>query len=334
MYLGNNANINGFTLTNGGGIYGAGIYSEQLGVATDCIISRNWAGSSIAGIGGGAYGGTLYNCVLSANMTGGAEARTGGGACNSTLYNCTLTGNSATHGGGAYESTLYNCTLTANSGGGAYRSTLYNCLLSDNEGGSDGQFFNCTVIRNVGGISGTASNSIIYYNSGGNYAEETVLSYCCTSPLPTNGVGNITGSPLFMDMAEGDFRLWEGSPCIDAGADLTLLNVGYGYEPTDILGNTRFIDGNGDGKVAWDIGAYEFNSFKPPRFAVAPQLTTNGWLLNVTGEPNKWMRVQRSTNANNWEEIWSGSMGPDGRCQVTDSDMGQKVMFYRAVVLP
>jgi hypothetical protein len=28
---------------------------------------------------------------------------------------------------------------------------------------------------------------------------------------------------------------------------------GYTHDPTDILGNTRFIDGNGDGKVAWDI---------------------------------------------------------------------------------
>jgi len=48
--------------------------------------------------------------------------------------------------------------------------------------------------------------------------------------------------------------------------------IAYNYEPTDILGNTRFIDGNGDGVVAWDIGAYEFNSYPPPRFTCAPQL--------------------------------------------------------------
>ena len=63
----------------------------------------------------------------------------------------------------------------------------------------------------------TVFNSIVYYNSGGNYAEGTTLNYCCTTPLPTNGVGNITGPPLFMDMAAGDFRLREDSPCIDAG---------------------------------------------------------------------------------------------------------------------
>jgi hypothetical protein len=35
--------------------------------------------------------------------------------------------------------------------------------------------------------------------------------------------------------------------------------VGRITDPTDILGTSRFIDGNGDGTVAWDIGAYEFN---------------------------------------------------------------------------
>jgi len=45
-----------------------------------------------------------------------------------------------------------------------------------------------------------------------------LLNHSCTTPLPTNGIGNITGPPLFMDMAAGDFRLREDSPCIDAAA--------------------------------------------------------------------------------------------------------------------
>jgi len=138
------------------------------------------------------------------------------------------------------------------------------------------------------------------------------LNYCCTSPLPTNGVGNIAGPPLFMDMAAGDFRLREDSPCIDAGTNLLGMTwtystgtydpngqpsmaVGHITNPTDILGNTRFIDGNFDGTVAWDIGVYEFNSFRPPRFSIAPQLTANGWRLNITGAPNKWVHLQRSS---------------------------------------
>ena len=97
------------------------------------------------------------------------------------------------------------------------------------------------------------------------------------------------------------------------------------------LGNTRFIDGNGDGRVAWDIGAYEFNSFRPPRSAVQPQRTTEGWLLNITGAPNKWARLQRSGNLKDWEDVWSGFMW-EANQQVNDADTGSGAMFYRVVV--
>ena len=112
-----------------------------------------------------------------------------------------------------------------------------------------------------------------------------------------------------MDMAAGDFRLREESPCIDAGTNLLVLNVGYTYDPTDILGNTRFIDGNFDGTVAWDMGAYEFNSFPPPRFTCAPQRMPDCWRLSITGAPNKWVHVQRSSDLKNWEDwedVWFG----------------------------
>ena len=366
VYLGTNAVLSGFTLTNGHAYFqnGGGVFSEPSGVVTNCVLTGNLSFKfyvSPGGYGGGACGGNLYNCTLTNNTAehvwfstgyyggGGAAGcilynctvtgNSGSGAEGCTLYNCTLTGNSAHSGGGANGCTLYNCTLTGNTasdgGGGASDSMLYNCLVTDNDGGSDGQFFNCTVVGNNGGVSGTVFNSIIYYNFGGNYAAGTVLNFSCTTPLPTNGVGNITGHPLFMDMAAGDYRLSEVSPCIDAGTNLIAMNVGYTYDPTDILGNTRFIDGNFDGRVAWDIGAYEFNSYPPPRFTSGPRLTASGWRLNITGAPNKWVRVQRSSDLKNWEDfLWPPYifMGSEGVKQVDDGDTSQKAMFYRAVV--
>jgi hypothetical protein len=203
---------------------------------------------------------------------------------------------------------------------------------TNNDGGSGGYFYGCTVVGNNGAVSGTVFNSIVYYNSGGNYANGTILNYSCTTPLPTNGNLNITSPPLFMDMAADDFRLREKSPCIDAGTNLIVLNVGYAFEPTDILGNTRFIGGNFDGTVAWDMGAYEFNSFKPPRFTCAPQRMPNCWRLNVTGAANQWIHVQRSSDLRNWEDCWSGWMGAQGVKQVDDGDMCPSRMFYRAIV--
>ena len=109
------------------------------------------------------------------------------------------------------------------------------------------------------------------------------------------------------------------------------MPIAHLTDPTDILGNTRFIDGNGDGKVAWDIGAYEFNSFKPPRFTVQPQLTADGWKLNITGPVNKWVHLQRSGNLQDWEEIWSGFMW-EANQQVSVEDTGPGGMFFRLVV--
>ena len=115
-------------------------------------------------------------------------------------------------------------------------------------------------------------------------------------------------------------------------AEWNWVPIAHLTDPTDILGNTRFIDGNGDGKVAWDIGTYEFNSFRPPPFAVHPQLTPDGCKPNITAAPNKWVRVQRSSNLRDWEDIWSGFTGAEGVHQCTDPDPGQERMFYRAVV--
>jgi len=280
-------------------------------------------------------------------LTSNQASSLGGGAHGSTLNNCVLTGNSAPSGGGAWAGTLNNCILTTNSarggisldddgvpyrvggfGGAAHGCTLNNCTLTANwaivVAYDAGDWFDGD---GGGAAGGTLNNCIVYFNSnGGNYTADSSLRHCCTTPLPTSGVGNITNAPLFVDYDGGDFRLRPDSPCIDAGTNLV------GLLTTDILGNTRFIDGNGDGIVAWDIGAYEYNSYPPPRFTCAPQRMPDCWRLSMTGAPNKWVQIQRSTDLKNWEALWSGWIGPEGVKQVDDGDTSQTMMFYRAVV--
>jgi hypothetical protein len=70
--------------------------------------------------------------------------------------------------------------------------------------------------------------------------------------MPTNGVGNITNAPLFVDANNwADLRLLPDSPCIDAG------NNDYVTSLTDLDGNPRIQNG------IVDMGAYEFVPLPP-----------------------------------------------------------------------
>ncbi|NLH72969.1 MAG: hypothetical protein GX456_07940, partial [Verrucomicrobia bacterium] len=245
VYLADGASLSGFTLTKGATRTSGEWPTERSGggvccastnaVVTNCVLVGN-----SAWYGGGAYRGTLYNCSLTDNYSAGGG---GGGAYESTLYNCTLTGNvAARNGGGAYRSTLYNCTLTCNSaesGGGALYSTLYNCTLTGNSaeyggGARDSTLHNSTVTGNSarrgGGVYGsTACNSIVCYNMADfweNYSDST-LNYCCTTPLPLEGVGNIHGDPKLV--SSGHIAL--NSPCCGAGNAAYATGVDIDGEP-------------------------------------------------------------------------------------------------------
>jgi hypothetical protein len=264
-YLADGAVLSGFTLTNAYSDWkGAGAYcASASGVITNCTVTGNRADGSGAGV----CNGILFNCILTNNY--GNDF--GGGAYYSVLKNCVLVSNSCVVGGGACNCTLDNCILKGNSsssqGGGAFNCTMDNCAVRDNTsgwlgGGTAGStLHNCTITGNsavtCGGVSidGNSGNPPILYNcivlsntaqQGDNYDNSAILNYCCTSPLPTAGFGNITNAPLCVDYIGGNLRLQSNSPCINAG------NNAYVTATTDLDASPRIVGGT------VDIGAYEY----------------------------------------------------------------------------
>lgn len=66
--------------------------------------------------------------------------------------------------------------------------------------------------------------------------------------------------PAYVSSTTGDFRPAAGSPVIDAGS----TTAHRPFDPKiDLGGMQRFVDGNGDGSVITDIGAFEFQPSPP-----------------------------------------------------------------------
>jgi hypothetical protein len=143
-------------------------------------------------------------------------------------------------------------------GGTIYNNIAYDCrtIGFDNNEGSNSVYNNTSFRNGTYGFqnyqnAGTYKNNIAYQNTSGN------TNFTGPTNTEENNTWNLSiTDPLFASTTEGSgsfLRLSATSPCRDAGSDLS------GTFTTDILGKTR---------VAWDLGAYEYQAgggFSSPR---------------------------------------------------------------------
>jgi hypothetical protein len=86
------------------------------------------------------------------------------------------------------------------------------------------------------------------------------------SPDPSN----IDADPLFASPATGDYTPVASSPVVDKGLPGVLSAGGSSGAETDLVGNLRVVDGNGDGTARRDMGALEYQPPPPPPPPAAP----------------------------------------------------------------
>ncbi len=249
--------VNGFYITAGSAVNGGGIYYYSLGAGleasakvTNCSFSGNMAISSGGAIGcypqsSGTVSPIITNCSFSGNNAenGGAIALTSffDGNLNATITNCSFSGNSAVEKGGAVYT--YNF--------GTSNHFMKNCVLWGNTATAGFEIFNFTInidlkisycdIAGCGG-SGGAWDDTFGFDQG----------------------GNIASDPSFVDAANGDLRLYVGSPAIDVG------NNTANSETLDLAGNARIQN------TTIDMGAYEGGVAYPKTIFVDANTANNG----------------------------------------------------------
>lgn len=239
--------------SDGGGAY--------LAALTNCSVVEN----SASHYGGGVIYSSLTGCILERN-----SATTGGAASQSTLSSSLIRSNTAVQAGGGTDICwMFGCRIEGNSaevGGGANGPNMSSSTMIGNKaryagGANGGELINSTVLGNIatldgGGVyGGKVRNCILWSNTASNWANyvdlgpPTEVNFSCTLPLPSEGRGNITNPPSFVDESVGNYRLQSNSPCINSGS-----NFYETYSAIDLDGNPRIVGGT------IDMGAYEFQA--------------------------------------------------------------------------
>jgi LPXTG-site transpeptidase (sortase) family protein len=253
--------------SNHADLYGGGIYVGSGAALTveSSTLNGNFAGQD----GGGVYnlGGTVY--IVNSTLSGNRANRHGGGVYHYGpgrilgLYSSTLFGNIADvdSNGDGWGGGLYQDQITS-------QVNLANTLIAGNISRS-GSAPDCQ------GILNSADYNLIQTTNG--YVMQGVTTHNLSGqnplldPLANNGGVGMT------------HRLGLNSPALDAANPAGCVNQLGGQLLGDQRGESRSVDGNGDGTARCDIGAYEREEMLPATVSQISHTLSGSSQAHTTG---------------------------------------------------
>ncbi len=244
---------------------GGGLYADGTVSIENCLFSLNTSKAPGGGVAIGPFttarisrGRFLNN--TSDSQGGGLALNASSGAGSVELVQSVFMGNGTTNGvgGGIYvgESTVPwggSCALYI------VNSSFCSNLAKTNSGGG-------IMVRDRLGTT-RIENSILWNSElaiTNSATQSRVLTSCLAAASQYPGAGNINADPMFVNPPAGDLRIDAASPCIDLGNNyVDCYPIEHGYQPlpaTDLNGNWRVVDGNGDHIATVDMGACEYQA--------------------------------------------------------------------------
>ena len=265
-----------FEGNNGVGGHGGGMYVFQASAQLDKVRFVNNA----AVAGGGMSSVFGKSIVLTDTVFIGNTASAWGGGMNTllterdlTLTNVLFSGNTSLQDGGGMRNenaafrdakfTLTNVTFSGNT--------------AQNRGGALFNLYHAVPITLTNVIiwgNMASTNPGLHNDSSALFIAHSDVQGCggsgmWNSACGIDGGGNIDTDPLFVDAngpddlvgtLDDDLRLQTSSPAIDAGNNAAVPDS----LSTDLDGNLRIQDGDGDNSAVVDMGAYEAEDVYPP----------------------------------------------------------------------
>jgi len=276
--------LDGFTIKNGAGAYGAGIHNEYASpTLSNLVISSNKAGNSGAGIYNKSSSPMIKNCVIHNNEINNTS--TGAIISGAGIYNI-----------GSSAPIIINTTITGNSlfapvAGISLGSGIYSY-------GSSPKIFNSIIWNNLKtGSPYLAGADIEHEGNSSMVVKNSITQGYSTGNAGDNNLINI--NPLFTNQGQFDYSLLDVSPGINK-EDKTLF-IGLSSETKDLAGSDRVAGPN------IEMGAFENQHALPVHFGkVSASLKNNVLLVNWSTESesnNNHFLIQISEDGNSWKTI-------------------------------